>query len=113
MEFFLPPLHVENYRSRVRNACIRAYSPGMGGAYRAISGFSDFSRLCVQVDLDYRGMNQWQRCFVEPGVHLPTGMHLGFSAITGALSGTVGIIIMCVICAYRYVERFGGGRSAR
>jgi hypothetical protein len=39
------------------------------------------------MDLDYRGVNLWQRCFSEKGVYLPTGMHFGFSAMTGGLSG--------------------------
>lgn len=47
-----------------------------------------FQENYLQLDLQYKNVDQWVQCFNAPNVTLPQVAYLGFSAHCGELSGT-------------------------
>lgn len=43
----------------------------------------------LSLELQYKKEGEWQKCFNIPNVSLPTVAYLGFSALTGEVSGNV------------------------
>ncbi|KNC79014.1 hypothetical protein, variant [Sphaeroforma arctica JP610] len=91
--------HAHPYISAMMNDGSKSYDHDADGTHTEMAGCQANFRAkkhptrarlsyldhTLSLDLDYLGRNEYQRCFSEPQVQIPTGYHIGFSAVTGAL----------------------------
>eukprot|EP01134_Creolimax_fragrantissima_P004273 CFRG4273T1 len=98
--------HAHPYISAMLNDGTKVYDHDADGTHTAMAGCQanfrgkkvptkarvSYIDHTLALDMDILGRDEWQRCFSEPNVQIPTGYHIGFSAATGALHDNHDII---------------------